>query len=135
MNFAKTAYLEKKLLDQVLLGEAFTPPAVVYLALFTADPGRSGSLANEIADPAYERQEIAFTAADDDETSGSYSENAYDIEFPQAATNWGTVTHAAIMDAATGGNMLYVVELDAAKEITIEDFLKFPAGTFVVKED
>ena len=135
MNFAKTAYLEKKLLDQVLLGEAFTPPAVVYLALFTADPGRSGSLTNEIADPAYERQEIVFTAADDDLESGSFCQNAYDIEFPQASENWGTVTHAAIMDAATGGNMLYKVALDVAKEITIDDFVKFPAGTFKIVED
>lgn len=135
MNFAKTAYLEKKLLNMVLLGEVYTPPATVYLALFTADPGREGSLTNEITDPAYVRQPVSFTAAADDPTSGSYSQNAYDIEFPQATVNWGTVTHAGIMDAATGGNMLYKVALDIAKEITIDDFVKFPAGTFKIVED
>lgn len=135
MNFAKTAYLQKTLLDQVLLGETFTPPAMVFLALFTADPGREGSLTNEVTDLTYERQEIAFTAAADDEISGAHSQNAYDVEFPQASTNWGTVTHAMIMDAGTGGNGLYKVALDVAKEITVDDFLKFPAGTFVIKED
>lgn len=135
MNFAKTAYLEKIILDMVLLGEVYTPPATVYLALFTADPGRDGSLTNEIADPAYQRQEVIFTAADDDPESGSYSANAYDVEFPEASEDWGTVTHIGIMDAATGGNMLYKGAFDLAKTITEGEFPKIPAGFLKVKED
>jgi hypothetical protein len=135
MNYAKTAYLEKKLLDQVLLGETFTPPATVYLALFTADPGRTGSLTNEISDPAYARQPISFTAAADDDESGSYCENAYDIEFAQATVDWGTVTHVMIMDAETDGNGLYYGALGIEKLIGVGDFVRVPAGELVIKED
>lgn len=135
MNFAKTAYLEQKLLNHVFSGESYTPPTQLYLALFTGDPGRLGEVAEEIADSAYERQAVIFTAAADDETSGSNVKNVYDIEYPQATEDWGTVSHAMVTDAQTGGNGLYYVALDTAKEITVDDFIKFPAGSFVVVED
>ena len=135
MNFAKTAYLEKKLLNHVLLGENFTPPATLYLALFTADPGRAGELTSEIADPAYARLPITFTAAADDTESGSYCENAYDIEFAQATVGWGTVAHVMVMDAETGGNGLYYGALEISKVIGVDDFVRVPAGELVVKED
>jgi hypothetical protein len=38
-----TDYLEKKLLDHTLGKAAYTMPTTVYLALFTADPGDTGS--------------------------------------------------------------------------------------------
>ena len=135
MNFAKTAYLEKKLLNHTLLGENFTPPATLYLALFTEDPGRAGVQTNEIADSAYTRLPVTFTAADDDDDSGSYCENAYDIEFAQATVDWGTVTHVMIMDAETGGNGLYYGALEISKVIGVDDFVRVPAGELVIKED
>ena len=135
MNFAKTAYLEKKLLNHVLLGENYTPPATLYLALFTADPGRAGAQTSEISDPAYARLPVTFTAAADDDESGSYCENAYDIEFAQATVDWGTVTHVMIMDAETGGNGLYYGALEIEKLIGVGDFVRVPAGELVIKED
>lgn len=135
MNFAKTAYLEKKLLNHTLLGENFTPPAALYLALFTADPGRDAELTSEITDPAYTRLPVTFTAAADDMESGSYCENAYDIEFAQATVDWGTVTHVMIMDAETGGNGLYYGALEIPKLIGVGDFVRVPAGELVIKED
>lgn len=135
MNFAKTAYLEKKLLNHVLLGENYTPPATLYLALFTADPGREGDTSSEISDPAYTRLPITFTAAEDDPESGSYCTNAYDIEFAQATVDWGYVTHGAIMDAETGGNMLYKGPFDVPKEVLKGDFFEIPAGEVKVVED
>ncbi len=135
MNFAKTAYLEKKLLNHTLLGENYTPPATLYLALFTADPGREGDTSSEISDPAYSRLPITFTAAADDTESGSYCENAYDIEFAQATVDWGTVTHVMVMDAETGGNGLYYGALEIPKLIGVGDFVRVPAGELVIKED
>ena len=135
MNFAKTAYLEQKILDHILLGESYTPPDQLYLALFTADPGRLGSTADEISDAAYTRQPIAFTAATDDPTSGSYCQNTLGIDYPQAAINWGNVTHGAIMDAETGGNMLYKGPFDVSKEVLANDYFQVPAGEVKVVED
>ena len=134
-NFAKTEYLEKKILEHVLLGEEYTPPDQLYLALFTADPGRLGSTVNEISDAAYARQPITFTAAVDDSTSGSYCQNVLSIDYPQATIDWGYVTHGAIMDAETGGNMLYKGPFDVPKEVLEGDFFEIPAGEVKVVED
>ncbi len=135
MQFAKTAYAEKKILNFNLLGETYTPPATWYLALFTADPGRTGSLSNEISDPAYARLPVTFAAAADDAESGSVCASAYDIEFAQATVDWGEVTHVMLMDAATAGNGWYRGALDVSKIIGIGDFCRFPAGHFKIKED
>ena len=135
MQFAKTAYAEQKILNFLLLGETFTPPATWYLALFTADPGREGLLTSEIADTAYARLPVTFTPAADDLESGSFCENAYDIEFAQATVDWGTVTHVMVMDAETGGNGLYYGALEIEKLIGVGDFVRVPAGELVVKED
>ena len=134
-NFSKTAYYEKKMLNHTLLNEPYTPPTQLYLALFTADPGREGSTVNEISDPAYARQPIAFMAATDDPTSGSYCQNALNIGYSQATMNWGHVVYGAIMDAATGGNMLYKGPFDVPKEVLEDDFFEIPAGEIKVVED
>ena len=141
MNFAKTTYLEQKLLNHVLLGENYTPPATVYIALFTTDPGKQGDTSGEVADPTYERQPVEFSSATMDSVSGSICHNVYDIEFAQATENWGTVTHAGIMDAQTGGNVLYRAPLTDVngnpnpKTVSKDDFFKFPAEQIVVGED
>jgi len=134
-EFSKTKYLEQKLLNHTLLGEEYTPPDQLYLALFTADPGRLGSTAGEIPDPDYDRQLIAFTAATDDPTSGSYCQSVLSIDYPQATIDWGYVTHGAIMDAKTGGNMLYKGPFDVAKQILTGDYYQIPAGEVKVVED
>jgi len=134
-EFAKTKYLEQKLLNHILLGEVYTPPDQLYLALFTADPGRLGSTTNEISDAAYARQPITFTAATDDPASGSYCQNTLDIVFPQATADWGEVSHGMIMDAATGGNGLYKGAFDVAKQVLEDDYYQIPAGELKVVED
>jgi len=134
-NFAKTKYLEQKLLNHTLLNEPYTPPDKLYLALLTADPGRTGSTASEISDPAYERQEIAFTAAADHAESGSYVQNTLDIDYPQATTDWGSVGYGALMDAKTGGNGLYKGAFDVAKQVLANDYYQCPAGQVKVVED
>lgn len=134
-NFSKTAYYEKKILNHTLLNEPYTPPTQLYLALFTADPGREGSTVNEISDPAYSRQPIAFTPAADDQESGSFCQNTLDINFPQATIDWGNVSHGMIMDAPTGGNGLYKGAFDVAKQVLTNDYYQVPAGQVKIVED
>ena len=134
-NYAKTKYLEQKLLNHVLLGVEYTPPAQIYLALFTSDPGRNGSVANEVNDPAYTRQLITFDPADDDPESGSYCQNTALIRCPQATQDWGNVSHGGIMDAQAGGNMLYKGPFKKAKQVLEDDFFEVPAGEVKVVED
>lgn len=133
-EFAKTLYYAEKVLNHTLLGEAYTPPDQLYLALFTSDPGPEGDTSSEISDPAYERQLIEFTAAAPDDVGEMYCENLLAISYPQATTNWGDVTHGAIMDAQTGGNMLYVGAFDEEKQVKINDWYEVPAGQVRIKE-
>ena len=77
----------------------------------------------EVSGGAYARQAVTLAAA-----SGGASENSADITFPQATADWGTITHLALMDALTGGNMLMHTPLDASKEVNNGDTFKINAG-------
>ena len=54
--------------------------------------------------------------------------NAADVEFAVATANWGTVTHAGVRDAATGGNLLLHGKLNLNKNIGIGDQFRVPAN-------
>jgi hypothetical protein len=95
-------YLENKLIEHVLRHVSYTSPSTVYLALFTANPGEAGDQTNEVSAGEYARQSITFGAAAD-----GICLNTLDVTFPVAASDWGTITHLAILDAATAGNMLF----------------------------
>jgi len=124
-----TNYLENKLIDWILRGQAFTPPATVYLALFTSDPGETGSLASEVAGGSYARASMTSALATWSGTQGQGTTtvssgtsgttyNNVAVVFPEPTGSWGTITHVAIMDAATSGNALWVAALAEAKTIT-----------------
>ena len=49
-----------KILNKILRGIDFTPPATLKVSLHTDDPGEIG--ANEIADGGYERQTVTYDA-------------------------------------------------------------------------
>jgi len=115
-------YLENKIIDHMLRNQAYTPPATIYLALFTTATDDAGG-GTEVSGGAYARQAVSLSAA-----SGGASENSADITFPTATADWGTVTHVALMDALTGGNMLLHSPLDASKTVNNGDTFKITAG-------
>ena len=123
-------YLESKLINHVLGKAAYTMPGGVYVALFTADPGEEGSLDDEVpSGVGYARQLVTadMTASVD----GSMSVNGSDHAFgPCANSDWGTLTHAALMDSGTigAGNVLASVALNASRVVKVGDDYKMPAG-------
>jgi len=131
-SLAKTHYLSNKILDHVLRNTAYTPPATVYVALFTTATDKNGG-GTEVSGGGYARQAVTFGATQAG-TTGRKVANSADVLFPVATASWGTVTHCAIFDAATGGNMLYQGSLEAAKTIGANDQLKFAAGDLSVEE-
>lgn len=114
-------YLETKVLDHVFGGTAYTAPATLYVALFTAAPSDSGG-GTEVSGGAYARQTIAFT------TSGDTTSNTAAVEFPTATANYGTVTHVGIYDASTAGNLMAWAALTSSKTIETGDVFRIPAG-------
>lgn len=115
-------FLENKIIDHMLRNQAYTRPATVYVALFTTATNDAGG-GTEVSGGAYARQDAGLSAA-----AGGASSNAADITFPQATADWGTVTHLALMDAISGGNMLMHSILDASKTINNGDTFKINLG-------
>lgn len=124
-------YLENKLVDWLLRAQAFTPPATVYIGLFTATPTDAGG-GTEVTGGSYARvavtsslanwagtQAAASTVASTG-TSGTTSNNAA-ITFPAPTAAWGVVTSIGVYDAATAGNLLFYSALTASKTINSGD--------------
>ena len=138
---ALTAYAEKKILNAMLLGEAITFPSKWYIALCTADPGREGNMSVEVSGGGYIRMSPVFDAAEDDPVSGSVCKSVYDLEWPKATSDWGTITHIVLMDAETGGNAWARAELidskgdPAPKQIGVDDIFRLPAEELSIGVD
>lgn len=122
-------YLENKLLDHTLRNVSYTPPTTIYLALYTSDPGEDKT-GTEVSGGAYARKAITFSAA----SSGTVTNNA-DVLFDIATANWGNISHVGVLDAVTGGNLLYSGQLTTAKTINSSDQLKIAAGDLTISLD
>lgn len=119
-----SAYLRNKLVDHSLGTAAYTKPSAVYLAAYVGDPGGAGA---EVSGNGYERQAMVFGAASD----GAAASSA-DVTFPVASGAWGTVSHLALFDAATAGNLLWYGPMTLSKTIEEGDQLKVASGNFTV---
>lgn len=113
-------YLEAALLNEVLRATNYAAPATVYLALFTTATTDAGG-GTEVTGGSYARQAITFGAP-----SGGVCSNTVAVSF--ATMPAATVTHAAIMDASTAGNMLFHGALTASKTVGAGDTLTFAIG-------
>lgn len=118
-------YWENEILDHLFDKGVYTPPTV-YVALSAADPGDSGAAISEPVGGSYAR--IETSNADWTDASGGAVSNADAIEFAQATSTWGTISHFALYDAATGGNLLAWGPLAIAKTVAAGDTVRFPAG-------
>jgi len=106
-------YLELKWLDHVFENAAFGVPTNIYIALSTADPTDSGGSIAEPSGNNYARKVMnTWNAA-----SSRVSTNNGVITFNTASGAWGNITHYAIFDAITAGNMLAHGSLSVAKNV------------------
>jgi hypothetical protein len=125
-------YLEDELLDHVF-GKGSYPSPVVYVALSTEDPLDDGSGLAEPSGTGYARAQTS--GADWNLSSGGSIDNINEITFNEAAGNWGTITHFALMDAASGGNLLVHGALSQSIPVSSGDTPKFAAGDLDVSLD
>ena len=121
-------YLEAAILNHVFRNTAiFTPPANVYLALFTAAPSASGG-GTEVSGGSYARKAVSTTSQWNAPGAGGLTDNINAQVFATPTASWGTVTHFGIFDAASAGNLLFHGALTASKVINSGDTVQFPAG-------
>lgn len=125
---AASDYLENKLLDHVLTSTGYTAPTTRYLGLFTASTGlESNSPSAEVSGGSYARKAVTFAAA----SSGSSATNAT-VTFDAASANWGTITHVAVMDASTSGNVLFWGAVTTSKTIETGDTFQVSSGNLTI---
>jgi len=123
-----TNFLEDEVLDHILKTGSYSPPATVYLALFTGDPGEAGSVAAEATYTGYERAAITFGAA-----SGRSITQSGQVNFPAASGGSSVVTHWGLMLAGTKtiSDMMAYGAFTTGKTITA-GYQPFVATTEVV---
>lgn len=119
---AASNFTENLALNWLLTATTANRPTSRFVALFRNTSGQAaanleaGVLTDEISGGSYARESVSFTTA----TSGS-SSNSNVITFPAATANWGTITHIAIVDALTGGNVLFWGAVTTPKTIETGD--------------
>lgn len=142
MAGSKSDYLEAAILNYLLGGTALASPGTLYIALSTAaySDAATGAAMTEVstASTAYARVAVTNNATNwpaATGTSPATKQNGTAFTFPAATAAWGTVTSFYIVDAASGGNVLYGGDLTTAKSISSGDTATFAASSITITED
>ncbi len=143
---ALSDYLENKVIDYVLRGQAFTAPTNVYFALATST-GSDVACGTEVTGGSYARVTVASSMANwagtqsagsttaSSGTGGTTSNNGT-VTFPAPTANWGVVTEYCVFDASTAGNLLWRAALTTSKTINNGDAApSFAAGAATLQID
>lgn len=127
---AMTDYLEGEIIKHIFRTGSFTKPTVLAVGLFTAAPSDAGG-GTEVTGGSYARATLnpldANWAAP--ASGNGVTSNSSTITFTTPTANWGSVTHFAVFDAASAGNMLFWGSLTVSKTINSGDTVTFPAGS------
>jgi hypothetical protein len=130
---AMSDYLEVEIRKHIFRTGSFTKPSALYVALYTAAPSDSGG-GTEVSGGSYARVQrdpldANWTGAS---STDGLTDNAAAITFPTATGSWGTVTHVGILDASSGGNLLFHGALTASKTVASGDTFSFAIGALDV---
>lgn len=130
-----TNYFENYVLDAILgSNRGASIPSTVYVALFTTAPDDTGA-GTEVSGGGYARVAVTNNTTNWPAASGGSKSNGADIQFPAVTSSWGTITHWAIYDAATVGNMLLYGSLSLGITPAVTDTPFFAVGSLTVTCD
>ena len=125
-------YWENSILNHVFGKSNYFLPKV-YVGLLSAEPNEDGSSVHKPDYPGYAR--AATNASGWDDAFEGYIENVSNITFAMACENWGLITHFALFDAASGGNILACGTLSPSKNIKSGDIPSFAPGDLIIRID
>lgn len=124
----KTNFERNRILGLRYGGGAYSPPATVYVALYTAAPTVAGG-GTEVAGGSYAR-----VAVPNDNTHftnppvAGVTANLLAVAFAAASALWGTVVAVGIFDALSGGNLLDFANLTTPRTVNSGDAFSFAIG-------
>lgn len=119
-------YLANALLSHIFGKGTYTPPTNIYVELSTTAPTDAGTNVTPPSGGGYARKQTA--PADWNAGANRIIDNANAIEFAEASGSWGTLSHFALFDAASGGNFLGWGALTTSKAVDSGDTARFAAG-------
>jgi len=138
---AASTYLEAKVLNHVLTSTSYSAPSTRYVALFNNTSGNAlanlqqGIITDEVSTSgtAYARQTVTFALASPSTGAGpSSSATNATVTFPTATASFGSITHVAVMDASTSGNVLFFGAVTTAKQIDTGDTFQITSGNLTI---
>jgi len=129
---ALSDYAANSILDHLLMNSPYSQPGTLYVALCKADPTDSGtgSTLEEPTTGGYSRKAATFSVA-----SLRASANATGIIFNTASATWGTLTHFAVTDHLTTGNVIAYGALERFRVVGTGGIPKFGAGDLDISVD
>lgn len=127
-------FLELELLDHVFGNAAYSAPATLYVALFTATPSDTGG-GTEVSGGSYARKDVTNNATNFPAAAAGAKSNGTAITFVTATASWGVVTQFGIFDASTNGNLLAWGDLTASKTVDSGDTVSFAVGDLDITLD
>lgn len=135
MSFSNAA--ETAILNQIFVGTAlpWNGNTNLWIALHTADPGETGTaITSEASYGGYAR--IVLTRATDFTVSGNQISNANLEQFAQCTSGSNTITHASIVDTASGaGNIIIKAPLNTSIPVSTGIQPQFAADALVFTLD
>ena len=127
---------EADILDALLRGldPSYRAGATQYLAMFTADPSETGSIADEADYTGYAR--VALTKSSAWTGTASPFTNAALIQFGACTAGTNALTHFAVVDTASGAvNMMISGALSATLNVSAGIQPQFAIGVLSISAD
>jgi len=131
-------YLEDEINDHILSNATFAAGVDTFIGLWTdaLTDASTGSTGTEVSGNGYARVDFTNDATNWPASASGSKSNGVAITFATASGgNWGTVTHAGILDALTVGNMWFWFDLTTSKTINDGDTAEFAIGAVTVAFD
>lgn len=85
-----------------------------YFALFNGNPENGGS---ELSGDNYARVSLAMSAPAQAESGQAFIQNSSAANFPRPSDSWGIYSYSAIMNAANGGQPVWIKQVSPSREI------------------
>jgi len=128
-----TSYQSNRVLDYNFGATSYTTPATLYVGLSTTPINFDGTGATEPVALGYARVAVTNNKTNWSTAASGILSNLTAIQFPESTGSWGTITHVAVYDAASAGNMLYFEALTSSRAVPTLTTVLFAAAGFVVQ--
>lgn len=136
-------YLSNKMIDLIFRAQSYSWPATLYFAAYTAAPSNAGGGTEVPSIGAYAR--VAFTpslttlsgtqsagSTSASSGTGGQTSNNVAITYPTATADLGTWLAEGVLDASSGGNLLFWASFSIPKSVPSGVAPSHAAGTFSI---